>query len=119
MFKKLPNIIDITPTGSRVICNPPPLDTDKDFVVLIHGPVSEFIDDLTGNHGWESDTKYPGSDFTSLRRGKVNYIVTESEDFYKKFVLATKIAKSLNLTDKKDRVTLFQGVLYKNVPRID
>jgi hypothetical protein len=44
--------LDILPTGSRVICDPPPMDTDEDYLCLVDtGVVNKFIEDLT-DHGF-------------------------------------------------------------------
>lgn len=95
-------------TGSRVICDPPPDDTDYDVVVLKVAPI-----DLTG---WtcESACGEYVPQFVSYRRGKVNLIVTDDAEFYDRFVAATRVAKRLNLLKKEDRIALFQAVLYGN-----
>lgn len=101
------------PTGSRYICDPPVLNTDKDTVILVNG----FLDWETAllNEGWERDGKDYGelrSDFTSYRKGDENYVVTEDEDFFRKFVVATEGAKEANLLDKEKRVLFFQRIFF-------
>lgn len=44
--------------------------------------------------------------------GQVNLIVTESEIFYDKFMLATHVSTRLNLMEKEHRIVLFQAILY-------
>jgi len=58
----------------------------------------------------------PGMDgiFKSYRLDDVNLIVTRQKRFFRKFLAATYVAKVLNLTRKRDRVSLFQAVLYGN-----
>lgn len=102
------------PTGSRVICNPPPTDTDEDIVVLVRNTTvacQQLLDagfDATVNDDYDIDG------FVSLRRGALNLIVTKDESFYSAFVAATHVAQKLNLLNKADRVSLFQAVLYRN-----
>lgn len=94
-------------------CNPPPTDTDDDQLVLV-SDLQEYITDKEAD-GFVCCTSYPGEDFTSLRRGEVNLIVTQKQEFFDKFVFATKIAKKLNLQKKEDRVALFQAILYNKI----
>jgi hypothetical protein len=117
-FRKLAH--ELKPVGSRVTCNPPPMDTDQDW--LIH--ISEFkaFMNVIEEEGWDFD----GSDvedrlnspehwqFESYSNGKINLIATTSAEFYRRFLAATSVAKRLNLLDKKDRIALFQAVLYGN-----
>lgn len=106
-------IVKSHPTGSSYTCDPPVLDTDIDTIILATDPL--YVNVLL-NDGWTkcSSTEYPdqGATFTAFRRGKENYIVTCDKRFYKKYVLATKIAKEMNLLDKADRIKLFNAVLY-------
>lgn len=115
-----PLFISITPVGSRVTCNPPPTDTDRDFLVLVSpekwGELSELLID------WEHD----GSDvsdpeildaalaFQSYSLGNDNIIATKCPEFHRRFLAASSVAKRLNLMQKADRVALFQAVLYGN-----
>lgn len=104
------------PTGSRVICNPPPMDTDQDFIALTY-------DDATTRERMEcmgytiegSPEFYTGNDhggFRSYRKGEVNVIITPDPKFYDLFRSATELARRFNLTSKPDRIALFQVVLY-------
>lgn len=45
-----------------------------------------------------------------------NFILTICEDFFNNFVLATAMAKRLNLLEKSDRITLFEGIVYDQWP---
>lgn len=98
--------------GSRYTCNPPPQDTDYDILVLCDQvDLAEHLDKL----GFEPHGSMHGStEFTSFKHptSPLNFIVTESQSFYDKFLLATHVAKKLNLLDKSDRITLFQAILY-------
>jgi len=97
--------------GSRVTCKPPPNDTDEDVLVLTDN-IKELIHDCDGV-GFEINFgDYKLVNFTSLRKGYINLIVTDEEEFYEKFLLATHVCKSLNVLDKEDRITIFQAILY-------
>jgi hypothetical protein len=107
--------IKVAETGSRFICNPPPMDTDQDYICLVK--------DLRETDVLVTEEKYErgGSiwpecenNFFSYKRDDTNLIITESEEFFNKFVAATSVAKHLNLLNKEDRVHLFQAVLYGN-----
>ena len=100
-------------TGSSYICNPPVTNTDIDWIILVSG----YYDYVTAlqEEGWvtSENDKYDRDFFTSFRKGAVNYIITEEDNFFYNFVCATEGAKSLNLLNKEDRIKLFDGILYR------
>ena len=101
------------PVGSTVTCNPPPQGTDKDYLYLVSD--AEVAKQALAEKGFLIEGNgYCGDHFTSYRRGNTNLIVTSDENFYNKFLLATRVAKKFNLLRKEDRVTLFQAILYGN-----
>lgn len=116
----------VTPVGSRVICpSACSTDSDWDYLTLVHdlgSVVGELVD-----AGWTIDDhdRYATTKdsftktFTSLRKADgdsmLNLILTNNREFHGQFLLATEVAKKLGLTSKKDRVILFQAVLYGNV----
>jgi hypothetical protein len=113
--------IFVRSVGSRVTCDPPPMDTDQDFLVLL--PRSGNIRDLLPADEWELDGSFindeinrtePEHRFTSYSREFVNLIVTFSPVFAQRFLAASSVAKRLNLLKKEDRIALFQAVLYGN-----
>lgn len=99
-------------TGSREICSPAPLDTDVDFVVL----------DKRGQVDFESEgfrvtshiEDYGDATMCMYRQGEVNLIVIDDPQVFWRWKVATAAAKQMNLTDKAQRIALFQGVLYGN-----
>lgn len=110
-------------TGSRAIC-PQVKANDTDYIVLVHSipefeelvsrtfrraqageRLSEPVDESGGTNG---------SSFVSLRGGDCNLIVTESEQFFESFSMATRVAAELGLTAKAHRILLFQAILYSN-----
>lgn len=108
------------PTGSRVIC-PGAVSTTSDWDYLFH------VEDLTsaaialgemdfdlGRYVDPVQIVNGPKRFVSLRRGFINVLLTNDPEFFEAFRLATRVATKLGLTNKADRVTLFQAVLYGN-----
>jgi hypothetical protein len=110
----------VVPVGSRVTCNPPPTDTDEDYLVL----VSDRRTAVAGLKaiGFEYSStpeqveKYEQMNFsaqwkfTSLWFGDINYIVTDSQFFFERFLTATHVCKTLNLLKKEDRIMVFEAI---------
>lgn len=112
----------LEPTGSRVICNPPPTDTDEDWMVLLKPNISlKFFQQQVEFEGFDSSNMetydVDESLFLSLRKEEENLIVTNNEEFYNNMMLATAVAKNLNLLEKKDRITLFNAIVRKQPPK--
>lgn len=106
-------------TGSSVICNPPVIDTDIDYIIYTNEDIK--LDTFLKCEGFIESCKdreeYDLTDegFYCYRKENINLITTTSFPFYLKWVTATKLAKKLNLLNKEDRITLFQFVLYGNI----
>lgn len=111
----LDKVLKMEYVGSRVTCSPAPTDTDED-VLLLTDDLSTLIGDCI-EVGFTQDGEvgraYP-KEFVSLRSGTMNFIVTDNEEFFKKFMLATHVCKFLNLKSKADRICVFQAILYGN-----
>lgn len=129
------------PVGSRVTCNPPPIDTDEDYLLYVGHEYGEnglmVVKDselrlmevelyLKGS-GWEMGGSLPNEmkcevkpseKFCSWTLGELNLIITTSDEFFRRFLAATAVAKEFNLMDKGDRIKLFQAVLYGNHPEV-
>jgi hypothetical protein len=127
--------------GSQVTCVPPPEDSDTDYLVLIKrripdddpfaseedyadalasiGEVSDVILNLTSAFGFvlEGGGHYQelaASSFASLRRGRLNLIITSSPAFARRHRAATHVCRLLNVAEKQHRIAIFQAVLYGN-----
>jgi len=105
--------------GSRVTCDPPPTDTDQDVLCFVEN--KEAFAALAERDGYEVAGSVPAdglksgnSKFISLKKGECNLIVTDDVSFKNLFMVATRLAKRLNLLNRDDRVALFQAVLYGN-----
>jgi hypothetical protein len=109
----LDKVVKMEYVGSRITCNPAPTDTDEDVLLLTDDLETLIGDCIEVGFTRDGDTKasYPEG-FVSLRNGTMNFIVTDDEEFYKKFMLATHVCKSLNLMEKNNRITVFQAILY-------
>jgi hypothetical protein len=113
------------PVGSRVTCNPPPTDTDADYLVLVYdlGGTYEKTLELAG-FKWNGEETYAHQEghvqvFNSYTLGdgpgRLNYICTADLGFYGKFLHATALAKRFNLLKKQDRIDLFKAILYGDI----
>ena len=109
--------IRIEPVGSTVTCDPAPKNTDRDYLVLFKYGASYTVSLPSKGFKLEGEGHYDPShgDFSSWRKGDVNIIATHNVSFFDRFVLATFVAKELNLLDKKDRIVLSQAILYGNM----
>lgn len=105
--------------GSRATCSPAPTDTDIDYLVFVSREKYDALMEVLSGEGWALGgslglAQARGSAFLSFRLGELNLIVTDHEDFHKRFLVGTALAKRLNVFDKEDRKALFQAVLYGN-----
>lgn len=107
-------------TGSSVICNPPVTDTDIDYVIYTNKEYK--LDTFLKSKGYKkSYAEEKGYDlekegFSCYRLNNINLIITTAREWYLKWVLATKVARKLNLKVKADRVMLFKAILYDEAP---
>lgn len=109
------------PTGSKYICSPSVEDTDEDWIILVDDLNTTYscLDKegfIIGGSFWVDDSKENKNNnyWWSFKKSNLNLIITDCEKFFNDFVLATYVAKKLNLLKKEDRVTLFQAILYRN-----
>ena len=109
------------PTGSRFICDPPVMDTDDDWIILVEDLEyakykASRLDWIYSGAGYyrEGNEEPELGPFVSMRHaeGNSNYIFTEDAEFYDRYVAATLLAKKYNLLNKPDRIQLFHAVLY-------
>jgi hypothetical protein len=109
----LDKVLKMEYVGSRVTCSPAPTDTDEDVLLLTDDKSTLIGDCIEVGFKWDSDVtkSYPDS-FVSLRNGEMNLIITDDEEFYKKFMLATHVCKFLNVQGKLNRICVFQAILY-------
>jgi len=107
----------IAPTGSRVICTPPIMDTDDDWLVFVPENLQEkaidFLYEAGATHSEQQET-YP--DGVCFRFEEINPVLIWDYQIFYRWVAATYWAQRLNLQDKKERVLLFQSMVDGKVP---
>ena len=116
-----PWIRDQALTGSRAILSVTHPESDLDIAILaksIHEYLQRIVPYLEVRE-WKADGSKPkpGTEFNlapfhSWSKDKVNLIITESEDHFKRIVAATDLARRYCLKDKRERIILFHAVLY-------
>lgn len=98
-------------TGSSYICNPPVLDTDRDFVLLVTDYDAFIAAAIDKGYTVCGNSEYEDKEFTALRQENVNLLVVATEELWKSWVSATELAKRFNLLNKADRVALFKVIV--------
>lgn len=104
-------------TGSRIVCNPPILHTDLD-IVLYYPPFydgSKPLQNLLQKHGFElsgRDTE-DYENFICYRspNSDVNFIVVDKPEKFQNWIVATRLAKAMNLREKSQRCLLFEYIV--------
>lgn len=98
------------PTGSKYICNPPVMTTDEDYYAYAPNTDNALI--KLKADGWElcTENEYDEDTFTALRKGSYNLILLFTSEDYFTHVQTTELAKRFNLTNKQDRIDLFELV---------
>lgn len=94
-------------TGSRVIVNPPITDTDIDVVIWYEPSMSEVLQ----ANGFEitPHEEYPNETIKAVyRKGEINVIAVDTMEDYNRWLSATRLGTLMNLTEKRQRVLLFQ-----------
>lgn len=122
--KYSPYYVETYHTGSREICDPPPKDTDDDYILLCFEGGINALEDKLLDDGYELggsfDAEWREDTFKSYKLHKdddtINLILTLDPVFYENFTKATKLSKALNLLKKEDRVTVFQAVVSDSWP---
>lgn len=121
--------VDVVPCGSKFVCDPPVVTTDEDYLVWSSVKLDEylraagFVDDAglqqapgSSRPTWgESD---PDLRFTSWKKGDINLIVTESEEFALKHECATRLCQKFNVLGKQDRIAVYQAILYGSFEKL-
>ena len=114
------NLVAFSPTGSRFMCDPPVMDTDIDFVVLVvdHDAASELLmaDGWVKCEGDSSDDEESSSydelcEFSAYRKDNFNLIVCDDRAYYVKYCAATLLCAKLNLLNKAERCALFHTII--------
>jgi len=108
------NLVSFQETGSNYICNPPVVDTDIDYIVLVNDIEKAHTTLIKGPWVYTS-LEYEtmaGDNFKCYRRGMHNLIVTQDTNWYLKFCAATEYCKAKNVLKKEDRIMYFSLILH-------
>jgi len=110
----------IEPTGSRMYCFPPPTGTDQDWLVEVKNKKAHETWDMYLEVCYRHCDKYGVSSyspsvtedgktrFVAYRRGIDNIILTWDPDFARRWRIAHKHCKTLNLQTKQERINCFE-----------
>lgn len=101
---------DTFATGSRMICSPPPMDTDLDVVVLVDSPAAVVDLESLGYVVDSNSPEYEDAATVPMRKGDVNLIVMWDKETFVRWRLATDVARELNLLDRNDRLACFRVI---------
>ena len=110
------DVIEIRRVGSRETCDPPPVGTDEDWLILLsprpHRNVRQHAEAWFSARGWAvggSQDEGASSRFVSLTSGDLNVLLTVDVEFFAGFMIGTSICKRLNLLDKADRIAVVRA----------
>lgn len=94
---------------------------DTDYCVLV-SDVDDWLCTAKDN-GWKLDGKYPGNDFTSVRKDDINLIVTKHAWMFEAYRIATEVMCKLThiapQSDKVKRVMMYELIKEWSRPHDD
>ena len=102
--------IAVEPYGSRVTCDPPPTDTDEDWIICIDKHDAFGMGSFLIEQGFKRTDKDYGVPIKTYRKDELNVLVTRDREFFRRTMEATRLAKQFNLLNKADRIALFEVV---------
>ena len=114
-MKYIDNIQDfciaVVPVGSRVTCNPPPMDTDQDLLCFCAEDDYDAFGQWLSKREWKYEDCYRlHGEFMSYRKEHWNVIATCDEKFFDNFMDATRSCKEKNLLKKEERIAEFDRI---------
>lgn len=108
------------PTGSKVICTPPVLDTDEDWLIYVPPHLWDFCLAFLERAGAKhSPDQEDYSDGVVYRLGNLNPIILADYDTFYAWVAATHYAQKSNPIAKTERVRMFAALVDRTVPLDD
>jgi hypothetical protein len=103
----------VVPVGSRVTCDPPPTDTDEDYLVLVKNRQAAVAGLKAIGFEYSSTPeqieKYEQMNFSSQWKFTSLWF-GDSQFFFERFLTATHVCKTLNLLKKEDRIMVFEAI---------
>ena len=122
-FDLLPSVITSMASGSRVIApSTIPPETDEDFVLLVTSKRAAVRELLTIGYAETTGAAYEDNRIRTMRSVQEGYpgyeesqklhnlILVEGSQAYKRWAIATHLAKDFGLTDKRHRIMLFSAI---------
>lgn len=120
-FQDVPSVLGYFRTGSRETVDPPPLDTDEDWVLLTNAPTTTVkalralgytLTSLEEYRVPTGDPFAPYNHFQAFRRvgSAENLILVTDNSTFTRWKVATRLAKRLNIKNKEDRIALFRAI---------
>lgn len=122
-FDLLPSVVTSSATGSRVIApSTVTPETDEDFVLLVTSKRAAVRELMTIGYRETSDGSYEDNSIRTMRsvpeiypgyeesQKLHNLILVEGSQAYKRWAIATHLAKEFGLTDKRHRIMLFSAL---------
>lgn len=122
-FDLLPSVVTSCATGSRVIApSTVTPDTDEDFVLLVTSKRTAIRELRAIGYVVTTGAVYEDTTIHTLRSASAgdpgydesqklhNLILVDHSAAYKRWVIATHLAKELGLTDKRHRIMLFSAL---------
>lgn len=100
--------------GSRVTCDPAPTDTDRDIIVMCcKGELYELAERIMQAGGTPCGEDYhdPENMLHPYRLEGDNYLLTESPEYFHRFIAVSEFCKAQNFMDKAVRKALFQAAM--------
>ena len=110
--------------GSTYICDPPPIDTDIDNLVLMESQLTpeEFkvVEKALIEHGWKKDGAYIDiGAFSSFKKDGFNLIITLDTKFFDQFCEASALCRDLNIMDKAARIAIHDYIINGNIQHLN
>lgn len=122
-FDLLPSVITSMASGSRVIApSTVTAETDEDFVLLVTSKHTAVRELSTLGYREITDGSYENNSIRTMRSVREGYpgyeesqklhnlILVEGLQAYKRWAIATHLAKEFGLTDKRHRIMLFSAI---------
>lgn len=113
-------------TGSRIVCTPPILHTyslngkiPNDFDIVLYYPHlfdgSNVLQNLLQKHDFKLSTS-DSEDYENFicyrsPNSDVNFIIVYKQEKFQKWIVATRLAKAMNLREKSQRILLFKYIM--------
>lgn len=99
-------LMDLGATETAAVGSTYILGQGADIDILVLVPNRFQFANRMEKDGWvlEGAAHYPDNDFTSVRQGKYNVLITSDASWFARFKTAAEVCKALRLEDKEQRI---------------